>query len=153
MGIAQWTGLGALVLAAPLSAQQPVLPPTPGWMAGCWEMRDGERWAEECWTVARGGQMLGSGRTGAGTQVGSWEFMRIERATDGALTFSASPGGSDWTPFMAAADAGEGVTFVNPGNDFPQQVRYWREGDLLKARISQLDGSRAIEWTFKRMGG
>ncbi len=64
----------------------------PSWMSGCWQSRDGERWAEECWTVARGGQMLGSGRTGDATGVRSFEFMRIEREGEG-LAFRASPGG------------------------------------------------------------
>ena len=126
--------------------------PMPSWMAGCWEMRDGERWAEECWTIPRGGQMMGSGRTGAGNTVRSFEFMLIERG-EGGLRFRAAPGGSGWTPFVAVEDPGEGVTFLNPDNDYPQRVRYWREGNLLKAEISQVDGSRAVEFTFSRMGG
>ena len=142
--------LAALALAAPSAAQD--APAMPEWMSGCWQWREGERWGEECWTIPRAGQMLGSGRTGDVDAVGSWEFMRIERGEAG-LRFVASPGGDGWTPFSAASDPGEGVTFVNPANDFPQRVRYWREGELLKAEISQLDGSRAMSWTFARMGG
>lgn len=142
----------ALALALPASANAREVE-LPGWMAGCWELRDGERWAEECWTIPRAGMMMGSGRTGEGGAVSSWEFMRIERADDGGLSFSASPGGAGWTAFTSAADPGGGVTFLNPANDYPQRVRYWREGDMLKAEISLEDGSQATGWTFTRMGG
>ena len=124
----------------------------PSWMSGCWQSRDGERWAEECWTIPRGGQMLGSGRTGAAGEVRSFEFMRIEGG-EGGLRFLASPGGSGWTSFAAAADPGEGVTFVNPDNDYPQRVRYWREDGELKAEISLLDGSNAVQFAFRPMSG
>jgi hypothetical protein len=143
----------AMALAAlpqPAFAQGAELP---GWMAGCWEMRDGDRWAEECWTIPRGGQMIGSGRAGTGDEVRSFEHMRIERDETGTLAFLASPGGEGWTPFTAVAEAGEGVTFENAANDYPQRVRYWREGELLKAEILRKDGSRAMSWTFRRMGG
>lgn len=141
-----------LVFAAASAVAQPSAT-LPGWMAGCWETRDGERWAEECWTIPRGRQMLGSGRTGSGDAVRSFEYMRIERGERGTLAFLASPGGREWTTFASAADPGEGVTFVNTANDYPQRVRYWREGELLKAEISLGDGSNATSWTFRRMGG
>ncbi len=55
--------------------------------------------------------------------------------------------------FTAAEDEGDSVTFVNPANDYPQRIRYWREGEKLKAEISLEDGSNAMDWTFTRMGG
>jgi hypothetical protein len=130
-------------------AQQTALPL---WMAGCWEMRTGERWAEECWTAPRGGQMLGSGRTGDANGVRSFEFMRIERDGEG-LAFRASPGGEGWTSFVSAADPGDGVTFLNAANDYPQRVRYWLEGTELRAEISLLDGSNATRFAFRRTNG
>jgi hypothetical protein len=143
----------------PLAAQEPGNPFLPAWMAGCWEMRDGERWAEECWTIPRGGMMLGSGRTGTGDRVESWENMRIALAEpdpDGTtigMAFVAAPGGAGWTTFGWRPGEDDGVTFYNAGNDYPQRVRYWREGELLKAEISLGDGSQATRWTFSRMGG
>lgn len=124
----------------------------PDWLAGCWEMRDGERWAEECWTIPRGDMMIGSARSGAGDVVSSFEHMRIERGEGGKFTLLASPGGNSWTPFASTAYPGKGVTFVNTANDFPQRVRYWREGELLKAEISLEGGGQAVRWTFARMG-
>ena len=144
--------IAALLPLSPSAGSNPSDSALPGWMSGCWEWREGERWGEECWTVPRRGQMMGSGRSGDAAKVASWEFMRIERDDEG-LRFSASPGGTGWTRFASASDPGEGVTFVNPANDYPQRVRYWREGELLKAEISQLDGSREMGWSFARMGG
>lgn len=148
-----------LLTAAPLAAQDVPEPTLPAWMAGCWEMRDGERWAEECWTIPRGGMMLGSGRTGTGDHVASWENMRIALAEphpDGAvvrMAFVAAPGGGGWTVFgWSPHEDAAGVTFYNQGNDYPQRVRYWREGELLNAEISLKDGSEAMRWTFRRMG-
>lgn len=117
----------------------------------CWEMREDERWGEECWTKPRGGMMLGSGRTGDGDRVVSWEVMRIEVVADGGLTFSASPGGRSWTAFASVVDPDGGVTFVNTANDYPQRVRYWRDGELLNAEIALEDGGRPTRWTFRRM--
>ena len=151
--------LAAAFVVTPLAAQDVAEPTLPGWMAGCWEMRDGERWAEECWTIPRGGMMLGSGRAGTGDQVASWENMRIALAEPNGegpvirMAFVAAPGGTGWTVFGWSPAEDEGVTFHNATNDYPQRVRYWREGELLKAEVSLLDGSQAMQWTFRRMGG
>ena len=93
--------------------------------------------------------MLGSGRTGDANSVRSFEFMRIERDGD-SLAFHAAPGGEGWTPFVSAPDA-TGVTFVNDKNDYPKRVRYWRDGEELRAEISQLDGSNAVQFAFRPM--
>ncbi|WP_328598065.1 DUF6265 family protein [Croceibacterium salegens] len=124
----------------------------PGWMSGCWQQVEGERWSEECWTIDRHGSMLGSGRTGDTAKVRSFEFMRIERGPNG-LVFHGGPGGQGWTPFPQAPDSEGGVTFLNAEHDYPQRIRYWREGDLLKAEVSLADGSQSQTWTYGRMGG
>lgn len=155
--------MATLVATAPTGlAAEPSSEPAPklpGWMAGCWESRDGDRWAEECWTIPRAGTLLGSGRRGSGDRLNEWEFMRIaldEPNGDGPairMAFAASPGGQGWTLFAWSPDDNAGVTFHNAANDYPQIVRYWRDGARLKARISMADGSRAIEWDYAPMGG
>lgn len=150
--------LALALAAAPLSAQDVAEPALPGWMAGCWEMRNGDQWAEECWTIPRGGMMLGSGRTGIGDQLATWENMRIALAEpigEGPIrmVFWAAPGGIGWTAFAWSPAGDEGVTFHNAANDYPQRVRYWREGELLNAEISLEDGTRPMRWSFRRMGG
>ena len=123
----------------------------PGWMAGCW-IAGGEEGVrtEECWTAPRGSMLLGSGHAYAGDRSRSFEHMRIEQV-DGSLVFIAQPGGSPPTRFaLQATDGSDGLLFVNAENDYPQRVRYWREGAELLAEISQIDGSNAIRWRFRR---
>ena len=97
--------------------------------------------------------MIGSGRDGKGDAVRHWEWMRIERGADGSVTFYGSPKGAPAVGFKATEGDAKSVTFVNPAHDYPQRVRYWREGRILKARISMADGSRPIEWSYAPMGG
>jgi hypothetical protein len=139
----------SLLLASP-SARAETNAQLPAWLAGCWRHAEGERWTEECWTAPHGGQMVGSGHAGVGEAVESFEFMRIELVEHGVV-FLAAPGGKDWTLFPSAPDAEGGVTFLNTRHDYPQRIRYWREGDRLNAEISLGDGSRAERWSYKRV--
>lgn len=124
----------------------------PGWLAGCWEQLGGEAWTEECWTTPRGGIQIGSGRTGKGDKLGGWESMQIIRGEDGALTFHASPNGAPRVAFAMVSQGAQEVVFANPAHDYPQRVRYWREGELLKAEIALADGMRAVGFTYRRPG-
>lgn len=149
--------LVALGLAVPAAAQEPQLP---AWMAGCWQMTEGDAWTDECWMTPRHGVMLGASRSGAGSELTTWEAMQIilepaparEDATP-KLTFWASPNGNGRTAFELAPSDRSGVTFVNLANEYPQRIRYWRDGDLLRAEISRADGSEAQGWSFVRAGG
>ena len=139
--------LALMCVAAPAAAD--VRPSLPDWMAGCWETRDGDRWTDECWSPPRAGVMLGTGRSGTGDKLGDWEIMRIE--ADGGLVFYGAPTGTDWTPFPSAPDAEGGVTFLNTEHDYPQRIRYWREGERLNAEISMGNGSKAVRWSYQRI--
>jgi hypothetical protein len=148
-------GAVLLALAAPASAQE-----LPTWLAGCWEMQDGAQWTDECWMSPRGGVMLGASRSGEGAALTSWEAMQItiepaaaRRDAVPQVTFWASPSGAPRTPFVLEPSALPGATFVNLANEYPQRVRYWRDGALLKAEISLADGSKPMRWTFAPAGG
>ena len=128
----------------------------PAWMAGCWIEEKGDRWTEECWTDPRAGLMLGSGRSGTGQKLGDWEVMQIvlsDPATGAKMTFWGAPRGQGRTAFSWVPDQKPGVTFANVAHNFPQRIRYWREGGRLHAEISLLDGSRATHWSYAPMGG
>jgi hypothetical protein len=127
--------------------------PMPDFLAGCWEQRHDDRWTEECWTDPRGGLMIGSGRDGQGDKVGHWEWMRIERATDGSITFYGSPKGAPAVAFRATEADTKCVTFVNTSHDYPQRVRYVVTDMGLDAEISLADGSKAVRWTYRRTAG
>lgn len=143
--------MGALALIACASAAATGAEPAalPGWMAGCWIEEKGAGWTEECWTSARGGVMLGSGRNGEGTALRSWEAMQIV-AADGTIAFWAAPGGIGRTRFALASANAREIVFANPANDYPQRIRYWREGEALNAEISLADGSKPMRWTYRR---
>ena len=144
----------SLAIALLIAAEELKLP---SWMAGCWEQRSGDKWTEECWTIPRGGIMLGSGRSGTGDVLDSWEVMQIEMVeTDDPvidpLTFYGAPGGKNRTAFSWVRGSSEpGITFVNAGHDYPQRIRYWREGEELLAETSLTDGSRPMRWRYRRM--
>ena len=128
--------------------------PMPGFLAGCWEQkRDGGSWTEECWTDPRGGLMIGSGRDGKDDSVNHWEWMRIERNTDGSVTFYGSPKGAPAVGFKASEADGKSVTFVNASHDYPQRVRYTVTDIGVDAEISLADGAKPVRWSYKRTAG
>src|SRR3546814_14940967 len=100
----------------------------------------GELWADEYWTPPRGGIMVGAARIGAGEALGVFEHTRIVRKADGTLAFFAQPFGRPAAEFPMVAVGDRMIEFANPAHDYPQRIRYWREGDRLTARISLMDG-------------
>jgi len=128
-------------------------PAMPGWLAGCWSEQKGRNWTEECWTSPRGGNMMGSGRSGRGDEMRSWETMQIERGPDGKLVFYGSPKGASRVGFVEVSSGSREIVFANPRHDYPQRIRYWREGMDLAAETSLMDGSKALRWHYKRQLG
>ncbi len=144
-------GLAALLAASPLAAAEKQA--MPGWLAGAWEEAGAEgRWADEFWTPPRGDIMLGAARIGRGETLGIFEHSRIIRKADGTLAFVAQPFGRPPAEFPMVAAGELMIEFANPAHDYPQRVRYWREGDRLKARVSLMDGSEAQTWDYGPMG-
>jgi len=139
--------IAVLAAAAPASAEQGSLPT---WLSGCWEQVEGERWVEECWMEPRADIMLGAGRSGRGEALSVWEAMQIGRGEDGMLTFWASPEGAPRVAFTLQAQGPRDVTFLNRAHDYPQRVRYWRDGERLRGEIAMADGSRAVSFSFIR---
>ena len=142
----------ALLMLAEVATATP--PPMPAFLAGCWEQeRDDGGWTEECWTDPRGGLMIGSGRDGKGDAVRHWEWMRIERNTDGSVTFFGSPKGAPAVGFKATQADGKSITFINASHDYPQRVRYVATESGLDAEVSLADGSKPNRWTYRRTAG
>jgi hypothetical protein len=142
--------LTAILITA---ATEAAILPMPAFLAGCWEEKRAEQaWTEECWTSDRGGLMIGSGRDGKGDKVGHWEWMRIERGEDGAMTFYGSPKGAAPVEFKASASDARSITFINANHDYPQRVSYRLTGTGLDAEISLADGSKPNRWSYRRTG-
>lgn len=146
--------LGSILLAlsTPLLANDHAAT-MPHWLAGAWEQVDGESWSDEFWTPPRGDIMIGAARMGKGAELSIFEHTRIVRRTDGTLAFQAQPRGVPASEFPLVAAGATMIEFANPAHDYPQRIRYWREGRLLKARVSLIDGSNAMEWSYRPMGG
>jgi hypothetical protein len=145
--------LGALALAMPISASDEAAV-LPGWLAGAWAQGDDKgAWADEFWTPPRGGIMIGAARMGDAEKLWMFEHTRIVQGADGALTFIAQPRGAAPSEFPMVASDAQMIEFANPAHDYPQRIRYWRDGKLLKARTSLMDGSQAQEWIYAPMGG
>jgi hypothetical protein len=139
----------ASALAAPLAAQTLANPNLPEWLAGTWVMEDGAQWADEVWTDPRGGMLLGLSRTGFGPQLQGWEVMQIRRKADGRISFCTQPQGQAPVEFPLVLISAEAIEFANPANEYPQRVRYWRQGKLLMFEVSRLDGSAVQRANFR----
>jgi hypothetical protein len=140
----------ALVLVVPTaSSAEEEAAPLPAWLAGSWATSDesGAR-TEEVWLPPRGGMMLGMSREGTAQQIRSWEVLRIRNTPDGSIVFIAQPGGAPPVEFTLSDQRTAMIEFQNRANDYPQRIRYWREGDTLRAEISLLDGSRQVGWSY-----
>lgn len=143
--------LAALLLAAPLTAESPKNAALPEWMGGTWMTEEGASWTDEVWTDPRGGMMLGVSRTGFGSELNNWEIIRIEQRRDGTMAYVAQPKGKDAVVFPMVLISDAAVEFANPSHDYPQRIRYWRQGKLLVAEISLLDGSRSMRWNYRQV--
>jgi hypothetical protein len=148
--------IGGLWTVLAVTAAAPVAPALVGiddlaWLGGQWESVSGEQWVEESWTSPRGGTMLGISRAGAGALLREFEFLRLQRGEDGVLAYIASPGGGAAVVFPLVEATPSSATFANPGHDFPQLIRYERDGETMRATISASDGGNAMSWTFRRL--
>ena len=140
-------GLVALLIASPAIAQGAG---ELGWLAGDWVDARGDQLTEESWMPPRGGMLLGMNRSGKAGRVGMFEFMRISTGEDGGIALHAQPRGAPASAFPAKEVGLNAITFENVAHDYPQRIRYWRDGDLLMAEISLADGGKPVRWRFER---
>jgi hypothetical protein len=132
-------------MAAPLRGQAAPL----GWLAGCWELRQGARVTLEMWMPPAAGLMLGASRTTVNGRVREFEQLRLAWQGD-TLVYTALPSGQKETSFKGLAAADSGFAVENPAHDFPQRILYRRRGaDSLVARIE--GGTRGIDFPMRRI--
>jgi len=132
------------LMALPLAAQD--VAPLPGFLLGKWVQREGEKWADETWSGSAEG-LRGTSRAGSGETVRSRESLTIERR-GGGIVLIAQPDGAQPVEFAMVAHDATSVEFANPAHDYPQRIRYWREGDRLRAEISLIGGGQAVGWSY-----
>lgn len=111
------------------------------WLSGCWAAEGKDAGSGEFWTAPAGGTLLGLSRTVKGDKTVGFEFMQMRVNPEGKLVFIALPSGQKETVFPAVSQTEAAVVFENPQHDFPQRIRYARQGpDQLIARI---EGTRS----------
>lgn len=123
------------------------------WLAGCWEMRAGQRATLEMWMPPDGGLMMGASRTTAGGAVRETE--RLQLAVEGGkLVYTALPSGQAETRFTSTEVSDSGFVVENLAHDFPQRIRYRRRGaDSVIARVEGPgpNGTRGFDIPMKRV--
>lgn len=119
------------------------------WIEGTWCARQGPDQYEERWSAGPGDVWLGLSRGSRGGRTRSFEFLRIERQAAGWV-YLAQPQGREATAFAQTEVRSEAIDFANPEHDFPQRIRYWREGAQLFAEIAGPgpDGERSWRLQF-----
>ena len=126
--------------------------PDLGWLVGEWCTKSAELKGTTCenWRHMGGGVYHGMGKTWHERFVTIDEHMEIRPEGDG-LVFHAEPNRQKPTDFRSVAgQPAMTLRFENRAHDYPQVVRYWREGDVLNAEISLADGSKQMRWVYYR---
>lgn len=147
------TAAVALGLVAAGSAMHGSRAELPGWLAGCWELRQGARHGVEMWMPPEGGMMLGASRVTVDGRVREYEQLRLDLTRD-TLVYTARPSGQAEAAFRSVEIGETGFTVANPAHDFPQRIGYRRQGaDSLIAWIEGpgKDGVKRIEYPMRRM--
>ncbi|MEC7288807.1 MAG: DUF6265 family protein [Pseudomonadota bacterium] len=128
------------------------------WLTGCWQGEDGV--TREIWSPSQGGYYFGHSVVMKDDRVIFFEQMRVDPAPTRADSapipadpapmpvFNAYPRGDGPFPFAAIEITDHSVTFANPDHDYPQKIKYWRDGDRLNATISIMDDSRQGQFRF-----
>jgi hypothetical protein len=122
------------------------------WLIGEWCTEKSEiaktRTCETWMPMANGLQGLGQTWHERFTTID--ERMEIRRDGEG-LVFHAEPHRQEPADFRATGgQPAMSLRFENRAHDYPQVVRYWREGDTLTAEISLADGSKPMRWVYRR---
>lgn len=135
-----------LTLAAPAAAQTPPPMEALRFISGCWQASPDPRGTvlEEIWTTPSANLMLAMTRYLRDGSAVMFEFSRIERS-DTAITLTPYPRGTPSVSFRLVGNVEGEAVFENPAHDFPQRIRYRRDGDGLVARIENLAGE-GQEW-------
>ena len=124
-----------------------------GWLAGCLEMRSGDRLVEEHRMDLRAGSMLGMGRTTSSKGLMDFELTLIQEKA-GKIVFEAHPSGQPPAVFTATSVNRDSVVFEAPLHDYPQIVGYRRAGS--DSVIAWIDGRQSgkrqrIEFPYRRV--
>jgi hypothetical protein len=140
--------LASLLLATLPAFGQTTRASSLDWMTGTWVMdKPGEK-VTESWIGPTSGTLVGVNLSQWPDRL-TFEFLRISDLPDGMIYY-ASPIGGKPVEFKFKEASDKRVVFENKEHDFPQRIMYWREGDVLAARVEgDVQGRlRSQEWRF-----
>jgi hypothetical protein len=109
------------------------------WLAGCWVTAD--KSSQEVWVVDKDKSLIGFAVSLGAEQVVFYEVLSIKQNADGIWTYSAHPSGQASASFIAVEADESSIVFANPNHDYPQEIRYRRDGGRLYATISLRGGA------------
>ena len=152
-----WQPMGVLFLAGAVmlpgkDSSAPAGLEQARWLAGCWEIKRGNRNGFEMWMPPAGGIMMGASRTVANGQVVEWERLQLSEK-DGHLVYTSLPSGQTEASFVSTAVTDSSFVVENLQHDFPQRIIYRKHGtDSLVARIEGpgSNGSRGVDFPMRR---
>jgi hypothetical protein len=114
------------------------------WLEGCWVSDD--KSTQEVWVIDGEQSLAGFSVSVSDTKVGFYELMNIRQDENGSWFFTAYPSGQASASFKAIQQGENSVLFANPDHDYPQEIRYERNGDSLAASVSLLNGVKPISF-------
>ncbi len=123
------------------------------WLAGCWELKRGNRVTLEMWMPPAGDLMLGASRTTVNGTVREFEQLRLAWK-DNRLVYTALPSGQAEASFTSVEVSDSGFAVANSEHDFPQRIVYRRRGaDSLVARVEGPgpSGTRGFDVPMRRV--
>lgn len=124
------------------------------WLAGTWATRDARGLTVEVWDVPRGGLMLGHGQAYDKDRTSFFEHMRIQSDADG-IALLAQPNGGPATTFKLKDRGPQHVVFHAPEHDFPQEIGYLRQGEVLRVHLEGQRGAdrQIVDLAYRCVGG
>lgn len=116
------------------------------WIADCWISETGA--TREVWQIGSNTLVFGFNLVqGEDGETAFFEQLRLEKDAEG-WRFAAHPRGIAPTYFEQVEGGASSATFMNTENDYPQRIRYWRDGAGLSAEIALASGERPNAWRF-----
>lgn len=115
-------------------------------LSGCWSGQDGDITTSEAWSKASTNLMQAIVQMrNSKNEVVEYEFLRIEKMSDGSLVFTPYINGQQVSPFLFDSALSQDpnadkAVFINAQNDFPRTISYSRPKSDNSTLNIRLDG-------------
>jgi len=120
------------------------------WLIGKWERTNEEEGKNtfENWRKLNELEYKGFGWTIQNSDTIFQEKIRLNKSNDGWVFGVIAPEETDYTIFTVMQIHKESFTCENPEIDFPSKIKYWKDGNEIKARVTGMD--MEITFEFKK---